>query len=227
MSLILYSTYTTTFVGLFRGNTLLESKSTLNKAASAELPLLTQALLSNHGKELLDLAFIGVHQGPGPFTSLRVTIAFAHGLLLAAQIPLVGINGFFAFAESWHPKGIDFQEHLLILLEAFCDEVYYALFDQEKKLLTAGYCHKSLLENQLEPLPIERLTIVGNAQEAFSDKKNNYTVQKTEITTPSLEDVGKVAFRHYQQNPQGDGFLLPLYLKQPTVHKSVACPSQP
>ncbi len=41
----------------------------------------------------LDLAFIAAHQGPAPFTTLRVCLTTVNGFAFATGMPLIGING--------------------------------------------------------------------------------------------------------------------------------------
>lgn len=224
--LILYSTYTTTFVGLFKADTLCGSRSTENKTASANTLNLIQSLLDECKCSLTQLSFIGIYQGPGPFTSLRVTLALAHGLLCATTIPLIGVDGFLAFASAWTPHEKDSSEKLLVLLDAFCNEVYYALFDAHKKLIFSGYGPLETLTSHLATLPPDSITLVGNAQASFIQNYHNEKASGSDLTMPSLETIGAQALINYRAKPQGDGFLQPLYLKRPAVYKTAACPSQ-
>ncbi|MEW6503613.1 MAG: tRNA (adenosine(37)-N6)-threonylcarbamoyltransferase complex dimerization subunit type 1 TsaB [Chloroflexota bacterium] len=53
-----------------------------------------QDLMNRCGVHTEDLKAIGVALGPGSFTSLRIGLALAKGLALAAKIPLIGIPTF-------------------------------------------------------------------------------------------------------------------------------------
>ena len=55
------------------------------------LPLIEKELKASQFK-LTDLKGIGVIQGPGGFTSLRIGISTANALAYALQIPVVGIS---------------------------------------------------------------------------------------------------------------------------------------
>lgn len=61
---------------------------------------LAQAAMAEAGVAFRDLDRIGVTVGPGSFTGLRVGIAFAKGVALAWDTPLVGIGSLAALRAS-------------------------------------------------------------------------------------------------------------------------------
>ncbi len=61
---------------------------------------LTRDAMTEAGAAFQDLDRIGVTVGPGSFTGLRVGIAFAKGVALAWNTPLVGIGSLKALAAS-------------------------------------------------------------------------------------------------------------------------------
>ena len=64
------------------------------------IAVLTQAAMAEAGAAFEALGRIGVVVGPGSFTGLRVGLAFAKGLALAWDTPLVGIGALEALIES-------------------------------------------------------------------------------------------------------------------------------
>lgn len=66
----------------------------------AALPSLVDSLFAEHGREL---AMVAVIVGPGSFTGLRASIALAHGIGLAARVPVVGVTVGAALAPSSGP----------------------------------------------------------------------------------------------------------------------------
>jgi tRNA threonylcarbamoyladenosine biosynthesis protein TsaB len=79
-------------LALYDGTTVLaELVETSPAHHTQELAPLVSGLLKRTGATIASLRVLGVAVGPGSFTSLRVGLAFAKGLALAQNIPLVGV----------------------------------------------------------------------------------------------------------------------------------------
>ncbi len=61
---------------------------------SSALPAATQEFMDACGVKWSDLRAIGVVVGPGSFTGIRLGIAYAKGLAMGLNIPVVPINAF-------------------------------------------------------------------------------------------------------------------------------------
>ena len=60
---------------------------------------LVPLILQTMGKvQFADLDLLGVVNGPGSFTGIRVGLATAHGLAMAARLPLVAVSAFDLYA---------------------------------------------------------------------------------------------------------------------------------
>ena len=91
-------------LSLFKGNSCLTLISETNKKASSLMVPLIEEMLKQHSLTLCDINFICADQGPGAFTSLRVTIATINGISFAQHIPLIGIDGLDALAQETHKR---------------------------------------------------------------------------------------------------------------------------
>ncbi|ARC87943.1 tRNA (adenosine(37)-N6)-threonylcarbamoyltransferase complex dimerization subunit type 1 TsaB [Rhodovulum sp. MB263] len=67
--------------------------------AEALMPLL-EAVLEDAGLGWKDLAGLGVGVGPGNFTGIRISVAAARGLALAAGLPAIGVSMFQVLRRS-------------------------------------------------------------------------------------------------------------------------------
>lgn len=76
-----------------------------------------------------DLDRIAVTVGPGSFTGLRVGLAFAKGLGLALDIPVVGLDSLETIAASTHREGPG-----LTLIDARRGQAYVRRFDGARAL---------------------------------------------------------------------------------------------
>ncbi len=72
----------------------------LVRGHAALLPVMAQAVLAEAGVAAPELDLIAVTVGPGSFTGLRAGLALAHGIALAAGVPLVGVSVGEALAEA-------------------------------------------------------------------------------------------------------------------------------
>ena len=58
------------------------------------LPTAVEKILNDNNAKMSDLTAIGVIVGPGSFTGIRIGIAYAKGLAMGLNIPVVPINAF-------------------------------------------------------------------------------------------------------------------------------------
>jgi tRNA threonylcarbamoyl adenosine modification protein YeaZ len=86
-------------------------------AHGPSLPALVQEALA-----VSDVDEVVVGMGPGPFTGLRVGIAFAQSFALAREIPVRGVCSLDAIAAQIH------EEDFIITVDARRKEVYWARY---------------------------------------------------------------------------------------------------
>ncbi|HYC03443.1 MAG TPA: tRNA (adenosine(37)-N6)-threonylcarbamoyltransferase complex dimerization subunit type 1 TsaB [Azospirillaceae bacterium] len=98
------------------------------------LPMI-QELLARAGLGFGDIGRYGVTVGPGAFTGLRIGLAAARGLALAAGKPLVGVTGLEAAA-----RGLDAERRrghgVLVALDSRREDLYVQLFDDGARPLS-------------------------------------------------------------------------------------------
>jgi tRNA threonylcarbamoyladenosine biosynthesis protein TsaB len=82
------------------GNLLVARQQNASRGQGSPLPVLVQQLLDTMGIQPDQLDLIGVTVGPGSFTGIRSGVALAHGIALAAGVPLVGVTVGEALAAS-------------------------------------------------------------------------------------------------------------------------------
>jgi len=104
-------------------------------------------LLNEAGWKINDLALIAVSAGPGSFTGLRIGIATAKGLAMAARLPIVGVPTLEAYAlvlaapfqttgeGPGSASGAPAKMTIRPVLDARKDEVFTAPFDKNAQRL--------------------------------------------------------------------------------------------
>lgn len=88
------------WVGLRHSGGLLLERSTESRRAAQQLLPMTEKLLRAARINLSELAAIGVINGPGSFTGMRIGVGIAQGLAYAAQIPVITVSSLQALAVS-------------------------------------------------------------------------------------------------------------------------------
>lgn len=69
-------------------------KSVVVEKQSVALPMETEKFIAECGITWRDISAIGVVVGPGSFTGIRLGIAYAKGVAMGLNIPVVGISAF-------------------------------------------------------------------------------------------------------------------------------------
>ena len=109
------------------GRELVSQRQTDEQRQSAQrvLPLIDEVLRET-GIALADLACVGVINGPGSFTGMRIGVAIAQGLGFANQLPVITVSSLAALAYSaFIERG---GANWLVALRAREEEVYVGGF---------------------------------------------------------------------------------------------------
>jgi tRNA threonylcarbamoyl adenosine modification protein YeaZ len=77
----------------------------IGRGHSERLPSMIAELIQGAGICIDDIKKISVCKGPGSFTGLRASLAFACGLALPNKLPVVGITSLRLWAHQVDPKG--------------------------------------------------------------------------------------------------------------------------
>ena len=213
-------------ISLFDNKNILASIQKKAVRASSILIPEIENLLKKHGLSLEDISFIAIDQGPGAFTSLRVTITLANALAFAQNIPLVGVDGLEALAQetidSVATKEFEVQPTLLVsLLNAYNKEVYFAIHKITNGLIAIEKNYKNidlLLRELSEKYVSESILFAGNAVDLYQDKiqetfKNKSIILEKSIDVCSSEKIGEMGLEQWNKKENVQKSLYPLYLK--------------
>lgn len=124
------------------------------------IPMLEQLLIAADW-QLKDLDFIGVVNGPGSFTGIRIGIATAQGLSQVLKIPMIGIGSLDTL--SW--AGWGRKEDIVVILDARKNEWYSARYswkDNRECLELPRAVSPQYLTSELDKLDREFI-FVGDA----------------------------------------------------------------
>lgn len=218
-----YNDYLSTHIGLFCEDRCIDCCTLSNKVASSEIFSACDILFTKNNLTINQCAFIAAHQGPGPFTTLRVILASVNGLAYSTQLPLVGVNGLEALIIEQHNALFDYT---VALLNAYCNDVYYALYHEKTGSRQTGCLPFHELQTQLNQLPPSKIQCVGNAvtlyEKDLTTSPSHHTITcKPTLLYASLEAIGATAWHNWCNKKSCSDELAALYLKQSPVYHTV------
>lgn len=174
-----------------------------SRQAAASLPPLVQSMLARHGSRFDAVA---VTTGPGSFTGLRGSIGLAHGLALAAGVPVVGVTA----ADAMWPGA---------------DPAVWVVIDARRagRVFVArdGAVTVCLLDDP--PLPPPGTTLIGNGADALAGAlaQRGIIVPVGDTPVLSAAATGQAAW-HTLQRGDTPGHVEPLYVDPPQARPASA-----
>jgi tRNA threonylcarbamoyl adenosine modification protein YeaZ len=190
-----------------------ESLPMMRGHAEALMPLLAR-LMDRATLTFRDIDRIAVTTGPGSFTGLRVGIAAARGIALAAGKPAVGLSTLTAYAAPHLAE--DETVPVLAAIDARHDHVYLQVFAQ---VFAIG--DRRAVAPRLAPLSEAvrvaaelRARLVGTAAQAVADRLAAVDAPPIVVDARAAPDIAWVA-RLGGAVPEGSSPPAPLYLRAP------------
>lgn len=146
---------------VLRGDRLAAHRSAAMERGHAQaLAPMLRDVMAEAGLGFAALDAVGVTTGPGAFTGIRIGLAAARGIGLAAGLPVFGITGFEAIAAAVPPGALS-DATLLVAIESRRAEIFVQLFGRAATALGAP---RSVAPAALAALvPGEGCLIAGDA----------------------------------------------------------------
>lgn len=166
-----------------------------------------------------ELALIGVTNGPGSFTGIRIGLAMARGLAMALRIPLAACSTFEAVrANLSAAQGRRDDVDLIVAVDSRRDEIFIARGGQSG-------AHFARPGDIVAALPQGRYGIVGDGaplmRVAFAAAGRNGEVAFEDARPPVAANFGPALLaagvEHWRERNARDGMPRPLYLREADV----------
>lgn len=182
--------------------------------AEALMPMVRE-VLKEAAMGFPDMDALAVTVGPGGFTGLRIGLAAARGMALAARLPCLGVTSLEAVAE-----GISAEERsgraVLVALDSKRADIFVQVFEASGPPLgpPVAVCCDGLMEI----LPARPLLVAGTAAAAAIAclvQRGLDPVLASGTGYPHARDVARVAARRWDAGDIPDKPPSPLYLRPP------------
>ena len=199
------------------GSLIGQSELRLDKSHSTHLTVLIEQLLENTGHQLADLAALGLSDGPGSYTGLRIGAAAAKGLCFALDIPLVAVSTLKALAAQVANGTARPSTWLYCpMLDARRTEVYAALYTHEGQEVLAPTPLLLDTDTLAEQLAEHSVLFFGHGAAKFQallgEHPNAGFLAGIEPSAISVGQLGVAAF--HRQEFQDVAYYEPFYLKE-------------
>jgi tRNA threonylcarbamoyladenosine biosynthesis protein TsaB len=185
--------------------------------AEALLPMV-DAVMREAAMPVASLDLVAATVGPGSFTGIRVGLAAAQGIALAAALPLVGVTGFEAVAGCLDRGRDDDRRLLLAALESRRAELYVHVFDWDRAVGEPAAVTPEALCAWIETRCGTRpLLIAGDAaQRAAAALAGRPRTTVSAGWTAAAVGVARSVLRRWREGA-GFGRSEPFYLRPPDV----------
>lgn len=211
--LVLQANHSFYEVGIFSNQNCLSMHQEDKRFASKNLIPTIQSLLQKNNLSLAEISAIGINQGPGPFTSLRIAVTTANGLSFASGILLSGHNSLEALLCEYTNQNYAVT---IALLNAYNNDLYYGI--QTHEGLEIGCMnHETLFANLLKRFAKTPLCFIGNGTALYRAKIISL-FSEAFLPDPlpqecSLQQLAFMTFQDYSKQHNLKTSILPYYLK--------------
>src|SRR5271156_4605372 len=186
-----------------------ESLAMIRGHAEALMPLVERVVKAT-GFPFREFDRVVVTTGPGSFTGLRVGIAAARGLGLAADIPVVGVSTLSAYAAPY--LGADEISPVVAAIDARHQHVYLQVFGPGGRTLVAA--RLAPLAEAVRAASETSTRIVGSAAQAVAAALAETAPMPATVDARGAPDITRVA-QIGAMAPEGSAPPKPQYLRAP------------
>lgn len=183
--------------------------------AEALLPLVV-AVMRDAGRAFRDLDLVAVTVGPGAFTGLRVALAAARGIALAAGLPCFGVSTMEAIAEAidWTTIG---RCSVIVALDSKQGAVYAQVFQAGRAIDSPTVQTPPMLGARHAG---SRVALAGDGTPLLSAPLRAAGAEVRELAVPLYplaSRVAAIAARRWLAGERPSGAPSPIYLRSPAT----------
>ena len=163
---------------------------TMARGHAVHLMPMVRDVMAESGLDFPDLDFIATTTGPGGFTGLRIGLAAARALAMAAKLPIVGYSTLETVARS--PRRDANRRPVLVVLDAKRTDFYFQLFKPDGAAMgPPATAAPDLIAAAVTPQ--NPVIICGDGADAVFETINAYGIQLERSKGPDVPDAAILA----------------------------------
>lgn len=183
--------------------------------AEALMPLV-ERVMAEAGIAFTGVDRVAVTTGPGSFTGLRVGVAAARGIAIAAEKPAIGITTLSAYAAPYQAEG---HFPIIAAIDARHDHVYFQVFARGGRAV--GEPRLAPLREAAEAAAAAPARLVGSAAQTIASALSESDAVPVSVEPRAAPDVAWVA-RLGALSPDSASPPVPQYLRAPDAQPQYA-----
>ncbi len=203
-------------IGLFDSDQAVAVRSeVMDRGHQERIGGLARQVMSGAG----DIDRIGVTVGPGSFTGLRVGLAFAEGLGMALDRPVIGLSTLDALAKSVAAGGA-----VLAAVDARRGQIYAQMFLDDRAEGVAEAMVVAEAAKRLAHLAANgRVSVAGSGAPLLAEAAPHLALDLHPLPAPTPEALAQLT----RTAPDPSGPVRPAYLRAPDAALPTRKPGQP
>ena len=175
-----------------------------------ELAVGVDKMLKDEGISFQDVNLLGVCTGPGSFTGVRASLAFARGLAIGKEDLLItGVSGFEVYARML--KEDDRALYNAVVIETKREDFYFQLFDEKLNKLTPPL---ALTRDEIaQKLKNHQVSFIGDGVERLLSQSMGLQIKHVEfVEMMEVKSLFEAVFAKYLEKTLD--FPKPLYIRE-------------
>ncbi len=191
----------------------LENGESAHGQHSKILAILIKDILENNNLKATDLDAIGISEGPGSYTGLRIGVSTAKGICLGSDVPLVAVNTLHIIAEMASKTMKNEYDYIIPMIDARRMEVYCSVYNSDMSLIKETEA-MIIDENSFDEYAGKRILFCGNGAEKCKDVLDKPENDFDGNIFPSAEYMTEISNNYFKKDKIVDlVYFEPFYLK--------------
>ena len=183
MILFIDTAFNKTILAVKKNNEIFKKEIKSDKNISQTLIEETKEILEEAKLDKRDIKLLSFNNGPGNFTSLRISLTYIKSISFYLQIPVIPINSFQVLALAL--KKINTSSPIIIAIDARMNEIYWAFYQNFSEVFFQNKKYNLTSEidmyEKIENLSLDNLVLIQNNENILKRINNNILFSEIKI----------------------------------------------
>ena len=183
MILFIDTAFNKTILAVKKNSEIFKKEIKSDKNISQTLIEETKEILEEAKLDKRDIKLLSFNNGPGNFTSLRISLTYIKSISFYLQIPVIPINSFQVLALAL--KKINTSSPIIIAIDARMNEIYWAFYQNFSEVFFQNKKYNLTSEidmyEKIENLSLDNLVLIQNNENILKRINNNILFSEIKI----------------------------------------------